>query len=381
MLILMGLVLVALATATGVCAVLRFAGGASVDPALLDRFSSRLRAWWLLFAALAGAFLLGKTATVVLFGLLSFWALREFITVTPTRLSDHRALFWVFFVFLPLQYVLVGLGLYDFYLTLIPVYALLLVPARVALCGDATRFLERTAKIQAGLLLCVYCLSFAPAILSLRWDQPPQLAEPSVPRPSLEELVFRVPEKGSDATPAWRPLTEVPPSDQTLLAGATQARSSFGSVAQRASAVPAFMAADMERARLLFFLVVLVQLSDVLQYAFSRLLRGHLVAPSIHPSRTWEGFAAGTACVVVIGTGLWFATPFPQWWQAAAAALAIACMAFAGAMTMSAIKRDRSVRDYGVLLEGHGGVLDRLDSLCFSAPVYFHICRYFLGVN
>lgn len=78
---------------------------------------------------LAAAVLLGNTPTVVLFGLMSFWALREFITVTPTRLSDHRALFLIFFVFTPLQYVLVGLNNYDLFSVMIPVYAFLLVPA------------------------------------------------------------------------------------------------------------------------------------------------------------------------------------------------------------------------------------------------------------
>lgn len=377
--VLMGLVLVALATATGVCALLRFMGGASVDAGLLDRFLARLRAWWLLFAALAGALILGKAATVVLFGLLSFWALREFITVTPTRLSDHRALFWVFFVFLPLQYVLVGLGFYDFYLTLIPVYALLLVPARVALSGDATRFLERTAKIQAGLLLCVYCLSFAPALLSLEWHRPVHLSEPTVPKPSLEELVY-LQWDAAAAGGSHASTSDVGNGSTELVAAASWARHPTTGAVVASAAQPVWgKAAAWEKVRLLFFLIVLVQLSDVLQYGFSKLFRGHLVAPTIHPSRTWEGFAAGTACVVVIGTALWFATPFPHWWQASLAALVTAAMSFAGAMTMSAIKRDRGVRDYGVLIEGHGGVLDRIDSLCFAAPVFFHVSRYFLG--
>ena len=109
-------------------------------------------------------------ATVVLFGLISFWALREFITLTPTRLGDHRTLFWVFFLFTPLQYVLVGMGVrqYGLFSVLIPVYAFLFIPARVAMAGDYKRFLERTAKIQAGLMVCVYCLSYAPELLSLR---------------------------------------------------------------------------------------------------------------------------------------------------------------------------------------------------------------------
>jgi phosphatidate cytidylyltransferase len=376
--VLMGLVLVVLATATGVCAFLRYFGGNAVDPALMERFMARLRAWWLLFAALSGAFLLGKGVAVVLFGLLSFWALREFISVTPTRLSDHRALFWVFFVFLPLQFVLVGLGLYDLYVTLIPVYALLLIPARVALSGDTTRFLERTAKIQAGLLLCVYCLSFAPAILSLDWPDSSQLAEPSMPKPSLEELVFRSPAT-SDALPN-AVVDQSSPASQILLAAGADGppRLTSAAAAGHFHTLALTRNKSWENARLLLVFVLLVQLSDVLQYGFSKLLRGHLVAPSIHPTRTWEGFAAGTACVVLIGTALWFATPFRYWWQASVTAAVTAGMAFAGAMTMSAVKRDRGVRDYGVLIEGHGGVLDRIDSLCFAAPVFFHVSRYFL---
>jgi phosphatidate cytidylyltransferase len=103
----------------------------------------------------------------VLFGLISFWALREFITLTPTRLGDHRTLFWVFFLFTPLQFLLVALNQYGVYSVLIPVYAFLFIPARIAIAGDYKRFLERAAKIQSGLLICVYCLSFAPALLYL----------------------------------------------------------------------------------------------------------------------------------------------------------------------------------------------------------------------
>ena len=80
---------------------------------VVETFHLRIRAWWLMCTVLAAAFLLGpasRVATVVLFGLISFWALREFITLTPTRPGDHRTLFWVFFLFTPLQYVLVGMG-------------------------------------------------------------------------------------------------------------------------------------------------------------------------------------------------------------------------------------------------------------------------------
>lgn len=283
-----------------------------LNPAVVEAFNLRIRAWWLMCTVLAAAFLLGpasRLATVVLFGLISFWALREFITLTPTRLGDHRTLFWVFFLFTPLQYVLVGMGVERYELlfsVLIPVYAFLFIPARVALAGDYKRFLERTAKIQAGLMVCVYCLSYAPALLSLK----------------------------------------------------------IGGYAG-------------QNPRLLFFFVLVVQLNDVLQYAWGKLLGGqHVIAPAISPSRSWEGFFGGVASATLIGTALWWATPFEPW-EAAGMSLVISVMGFAGGMTMSAIKRDRGVKDYGTLVVGHGGVLDRIDSICFAAPVFYHLTRFF----
>ena len=143
------------------------APGSGIDAAILETFRLRVPAWWILLAVLAAAFLLGHVVTVVLFGLISFWALREFITLTPTRPGDHRTLFWVFFLFTPLQFVLVGMDTGGrLYSIVIPVYAFLFIPARIALAGDNKRFLERTAKIQCGLLICVYCLSYAPALLT-----------------------------------------------------------------------------------------------------------------------------------------------------------------------------------------------------------------------
>jgi phosphatidate cytidylyltransferase len=228
--------------------------------------------------------------------------------VTPTRLSDHHALFLVFFVFTPLQYVLVGLDQYDVYSVMIPVYAFLFVPARVAFTGDYKRFLERTAKIQAGLMICVYCLSYAPALLAVL--------------------------RRADGTPR----TE-------------------------------------ENVRLLFFFVIMTQLGDVLQFVFGKLLGRRVIAPEISPSRTWEGLAGSVAVAALLGAALWQATPFTDPWMAGAMAMVVALSGFAGGMTMSAIKRDRGVQDYGTLVEGHGGILDRIDSLCFAAPVFFHVTK------
>lgn len=308
---LVGGVLGVLALATGGGQLLKRQPELGINPAVVETFNSRIRAWWLMCTVLAAAFLLGdasRGATVVLFGFISFWALREFITLTPTRLGDHRTLFWVFFLFTPLQYFLVGRNLYDLYSILIPVYAFLFIPARVALAGDYKRFLERTAKIQAGLMICVYCLSYAPALLYL----------------------------------------------------------DIGS--------------RLLNARLLFFFVLIVQINDVLQYAWSRLLGKRVIAPAINPNKTWEGFLGGVGSSTLLGAALSWATPFEPW-EAAMVSMVTATMGFAGGMTMSAIKRDRGVKDYGTLVTGHGGVLDRIDSVCFAAPVFYHLTRFYGTIN
>ncbi len=312
--ILFAVVLGLLAIAYGVGQVLRRQSYAAIDSPLVRMFNQRVQAWWMMCAILLAAFLFGRSATVVLFGLLSFWALREFITLTPTRMGDHRTLFWVFFLFTPAQYVLVGWDRYEIYSILIPVYGLLFIPARVALAGDYRRFLERTAKIQAGLLVCVYCLSHAPALLYL-------------------EL-----KKGNSTG------TE--------------------------------MVDWVGNAGLLFYFILLSQAADVLQYGWSKLLGKRVIAPEINASRTWEGFIGGVASTALLGTLLFWVTPFNPF-QSACMSLVIAVMGFAGGMTMSAIKRDRGVTDYGTLVQGHAGVLDRIDALCFAAPVFYHLTRVF----
>lgn len=278
-----------------------------LNAAAINTFNRRVRVWWVICGLLAIAFF-NSTITVILFGVMSFEALREFITLTPTRRADHRALFWVLLFFTPLQFVLVGMDNYPLYSVLIPVYAFLFIPARIAIAGDFKRFLERVAKIQSGLLICVYCLSFAPALLYL--DHQPE--------------------------------------------------------------------DSASNARLLFFFVAMSLLAEAFQFGWSQLYGRHVIAPAINASRTWEGLVGGSASAAFAGMALAWATPYKELWHVAFVSMVIAVMGFAGAMTMSAIKRDRGVRDYGTLVEGHGGVLDRIDSLCFAAPVFYHITRELL---
>ncbi len=179
----------------------------------------------------------GFGGTVMLFAMLSFLALREFITLTPTSRGDHQALFWSFFLVTPLQYWLVWTQWYGLFAILIPVYAFLLLPARSAWRGDTDRFLERTAKIQWALMICT-CLSHVPAILLLRI-------------PGCE---------GRNAT-------------------------------------------------LLFYYLLVVQISDVFQYVWGKLAGKHKIAPLVDPNKTLEGFIGGIVGAMAVGVALHGFTP------------------------------------------------------------------------
>lgn len=273
--------------------------------AVIDNLNARIRAWWLMVAVLAIAFRAGTTASLVLFAVVSFLALREFLTLTPTRRGDHLALCLCFYVAIPLQYWLIGIGWYGLFSILIPVYGFVLLPAVAALAGDADDFLARTAKVQWGLMLTVFCISHAPALLIL----------------------------------------QVPGHDH---------------------AGPA----------LLLFLLLVVQISDVLQYVFGKLMGRRKVAPVISPGKTVEGLLGGGLAATAVGAGLWWITPFTPWQAAGLSALIVLC-GFLGGLALSAVKRGLGVKDWGDLLAGHGGMLDRVDSVCFAAPVFFHLVRYF----
>jgi phosphatidate cytidylyltransferase len=127
---------------------------------------------------------------------------------------------------------------------------------------------------------------------------------------------------------------------------------------------------------LVYYFLLVVQSSDILQYTWGKLLGRRKIAPRISPNKTWEGFLGGVVTATALGTALYRATPFRPW-QAAVICAAATLAGFAGGLTMSAIKRQRGVKDFGTLVRGHGGVLDRIDSLCFAAPVFYLLVRYF----
>ena len=266
--------------------------------------NQRVKAWWVMVLIFAIAFAFGEIVTLVLFGLTSFYCLREFVSLTPTRPEDHGALAFAFYVFLPLQYYWIGIDWLAVFSIAIPVYAFLLLPIASARRGETADFLLRTAKIQWALMLTVYCVSHAPALL----------------------------------------LLDIPGFGSNFL--------------------------------LLFFLITIVQLSDVLQYVFGKLFGKTRVAPRVSPAKTWEGLIGGGLTATLIGAGLWWITPFTPI-AAAAMAAAIVIAGFCGGLVLSAVKRSLGAKDWGTMIEGHGGALDRMDSVSFAAPVFFHLVNYF----
>jgi phosphatidate cytidylyltransferase len=275
--------------------------------AVIDNLNARVRAWWIMVAVFAVAFLLGKAATIVLFALVSFFALREFLTLTPTRAGDHRALSLAFFVLIPVQYYLIGIEWYALFSIFIPVYAFLLLPSLSALAEDAEHFLERTAKIQWGIMVTIYCISHVPALLLLD--------------------------------------------------------------------IPGYAG---QNALLLFYMLLVVQLSDVLQYVFGKIFGKTKIAPVVSPSKTVEGFVGGAAGATLIGAAMWWITPFTPL-QAAGMAFVTVLMGFLGGLVLSAVKRSLGAKDWGTMIRGHGGMMDRMDSVSFAAPIFFHLTRYFFA--
>lgn len=293
-----------LVIASAIAALLKWRVAKGEPHGVIDNLVSRINAWWVMVLVIGLAFLFGKAGVIVLFILISFYALREFLTLAYTRRGDHLAMATCFFVVLPVQYLLIWIEWYGMYSIFVPVYAFLLLPIIAALGADTKRFLERSAKVQWGLMISVYCISHVPALLTL----------------------------------------EIPGYEQRNLL-------------------------------LIAFLVIVVQGSDVLQYVWGKLMGKRKVAPELSPSKTWEGLIGGVASATLLGAALYWITPFKPW-QAGLIALVICLMGFFGGLVMSAIKRDRGVKDWGHMIEGHGGMLDRLDSVVFAAPVFFHITRY-----
>lgn len=279
----------------------------TVKQAWIHQLNNRIRGSWAIVGVFALGFALGGPALTLVFAFASFFALREFVALTPIRSSDHWALVIAFYLVIPLQYLLIAGGWYGWYAVFIPVYVFLLLPIVMAWRQDNERYLERVAKVQWGLMISVYCVSHAPAIATLE------------------------------------------------IAGY-----------------------EGRGALLLLYFLLVLQLSELLAVVASASV-GRTPLRS-NPNKSREGVLIGGVASTVVGTLLWWMTPF-AWWQSALMAGVIVTAGFMGGLVLSSIKSSLGVREQW--MDGRvplaRGALGRLDALSFAAPVFFHLTVYFFG--
>ena len=283
------------------------------DPRIqaLKEYSGVLQTTWVMATVFWVGWVLGETVATVLFGIIAFFALREFITLSPTRQGDHRSLVLAFFIVLPAQFYLVINQNFDLVTVFIPVYVFLALPVVSALANDPARFLERNAKLQWGIMVCVYGISHVPALLLLKFPD-------------------------------------------------YQGKNAF----------------------LVFFLVFVVQSCMLVQYLVDNKYKRKPIAPQISSTFNWMGWLIAVVVASLLGGLMSALTPFKPA-QAVAMAL-IACVAGSlGHLVMKALKRDRGITNWGTegkSVTGASGLLDRVDALCFAAPVFFHSVRWYFGI-
>jgi phosphatidate cytidylyltransferase len=295
-----------LATATGLGTWLAGRTRDAVKLAWIGQMNTRIRAAWAIVLLFAIAFTVGRGALLIFFAIASFFALREFVALTPIRSSDHAALVLAFYVVIPVQYLLIAADWYAMFAVFIPVYVFLVLPVVMALRQDTKHYLVRIAKVQWGLMICVYCVSHAPAIASLEF--------------------------------------------------------------------PGF---EGRGAMLLLYFLLVVQMSDLLAVIASAAI-GRTPLKS-NPNKSREGVLVGGAAAVLLGTALFWMTPF-AWWQSTLMALAIVVAGFMGGLVLTSVERSLGAKvwtDDGVLLTR--GTLQRLDAITFAAPVFFHLALYFFA--
>jgi phosphatidate cytidylyltransferase len=279
------------------------------DPKALAKhreLRARIGSWWVMVALLVGALALGRIAMTVLLGFVSYLALKEYLTIIPTRKAD-RVVLLVAYLAVPVQYYWIGIGWYGMFVIFVPVYMFLILPAAMVLRGETQGFLKAAGTLHWGLMITVFSIGHAAYLLAL-----PPPGAPSGMGPGL-----------------------------------------------------------------LIFLLIATEFNDVAQFLAGRRFGRRKITPKVSPNKTVEGFMGGLFATTLLSMALApILTPIgvPQ---AAAIGALLATAGFFGDIVMSAVKRDLGIKDTGTILPGHGGILDRIDSLVFTAPVFFHAVRYF----
>jgi len=269
----------------------------------------RVRTWWIMAGVFALALTLSRRVSLAFFAFVSFLALKEYLSLIPTRRADRIVLFWAYLA-IPIQYLWIDMRWYGMFIVFLPVYAFLLLPMRMVLIGETSGFLRAAGTLHWGLMATVFSLSHVAFLLVL-----PRAVNPHGGGPGL-----------------------------------------------------------------VLYLVFLTQFNDVAQYIWGRTLGRHKVIPKVSPGKTVEGLLGGVATTVVLA---WLLaprlTPLSSY-ESIAAGLLIGFGGFVGDVVISALKRDLRIKDSGTLLPGHGGILDRIDSLSYTAPLFFHFVWYLHGL-
>jgi phosphatidate cytidylyltransferase len=277
----------------------------------------RIRTWWVIAGLLSFAIILSRGASLVFLAFVSFLALKEYLSLIPTRRADHRVLFLAY-LSIPFQYFWVHVEWYGMFIIFIPVYLFLLLPTRMVLIGETEGFLRAIGTLHWGLMTTVFSLSHAAMLLVVH---------------PIDKARYK---------PIW-------PSEGSLL-----------------NPGPG----------LLILLVLLTQSNDVAQYIWGKTLGRRKVVPKVSPGKTLGGLAGGVVTTMLLATVLGPYLTFLDWKRALLAGTIIGIGGFCGDVSISALKRDLGVKDSGSMLPGHGGILDRIDSLTYTAPLYFHLIYY-----
>jgi phosphatidate cytidylyltransferase len=266
---------------------------------------ARIRSWWLMAAIFTVAMVLDRRVSLAFFAFVSFLALKEYLSLIPTRRADRSVLLWAYLA-IPAQYLWIGLEWYGMFIIWIPVYIYLFLPMRMVLIGSTEGFLRAAGTLHWGMMTTVFSISHVAFLLVL-----PAAVNPNGGGPAL-----------------------------------------------------------------VLYLVFLTQFNDVAQFLWGKSLGRHKVVPSVSPGKTVEGLLGGLATTVALAVLLApYLTPFSRGW-ASCAGVIIGLGGFVGDIVISALKRDLGVKDSGDLLPGHGGILDRIDSLTYTAPLFFHFVYY-----
>ena len=281
---------------------------------------SRIRTWWVIVGMFCGALWWSAGAAVAFFGLTSFLALKEFLSMTPTRRADRRVLFYAY-LSIPIQYYFAASGWYGMFIVFIPVLMFIWLPTRMWMMGHTDGFLKAAGSLHWALMLTVFSLSHAAFLLDM-----------------------------------------VP-----------------GESARCVASFPSDLGQAFPGAGLLLLVVMLTQLNDIFQYLWGKSIGGAKVAPLVSPGKTYAGLVGGVLTTIALATWLGPRLTMMDWQRSMIAGAIIGLGGFAGDLCMSALKRDLKIKDFGSGLPGHGGVLDRVDSLIFTAPLYFHFVYYCYG--